>query len=69
LFSFEAVAGQWIEVRKGAVWITRPDEPRDIVLEAGDSLEINDTAGMIVGAINGAAEVWTDVAWSHAAAA
>lgn len=69
LYSFEPVAGQWLEVRNGAIWITQPAEPRDIVLEAGASLEITDPAGMIVSALNGDAEVWTDVAWRDALAA
>ena len=69
LFSLDNRSGQRIEVREGAVWITRTSEPRDIVLEAGDSYVINDPRGVIVGAIHGGATVSAYVAWGDALAA
>lgn len=69
LFSLANRGGQWIDVREGAVWITRSGERRDIVLKAGESMVIEDPRKVIIGAINGAAVIWLDEAWDHALAA
>ncbi len=69
LFLLDRHVSQWIEVHEGAVWITRPDDPRDLILEEGDSYVIDDPSGVIVGAIGGPAVVWADETQDHALAA
>ena len=69
LFRLEDGVSQWIECENGAIWISQQNDPRDIVLTAGESAIVATPRGAIVGAINGAAVVWTDHTQGIAAAA
>jgi len=60
LFKLEDGLSQWIECVEGAIWITQMSEPRDVVLSAGESVTLAAPRAAIIGAINGAAVVWTD---------
>ncbi len=49
---------QSIECIEGAIWITQPNEPRDIVLAAGERMLFRAPGkSLLVGPINGAAVV------------
>ncbi len=49
--------GTRIECRSGALWITVDNDPRDVLLDAGESFTLDTNQGTIVQAILGAAEV------------
>lgn len=61
LLAIEDHVPQWIACQQGALWISQTAEPRDIVLEAGDSVVLAHPRHAIVGAIGGRAVVFTDL--------
>lgn len=69
LLAIEDQLPQWIGCQQGAIWISQTAEPRDIVLEAGDSIVLEDPRQAIVGAVGGRAVVFTDLDFEAAIAA
>ena len=54
---FANARGTRIECRRGALWITVDNDPRDVLLDAGQSFTLDSNEGTIVQAILGPAEV------------
>ena len=55
MFRVSESLAQSIEVLNGAIWITQPREPRDIVVTAGQSVTLDHPVAAIVSAIGGPA--------------
>lgn len=47
----------WLECVEGALWISQGVEPRDIVIEAGESIALEAPRDAIIGPLGGAATV------------
>lgn len=54
---FTNARGTRIACRSGALWITIDNDPRDVLLSAGEATTLDSCAGTIVQAILGPAEV------------
>lgn len=55
MFHLSESLAQAIEVLDGAIWITQPREPRDIVVTAGQSVLLDHPVAAIISAIGGPA--------------
>ena len=52
-----AARGRRIESVLGRVWITIDDDPRDIVLDAGEGFSVDRDSGVMVSALRGDARI------------
>ena len=59
----------WLECVEGALWISQGAEPRDIVIEAGESIALEAPRDAIIGPVGGAATVVTELLDSYRVAA
>ncbi|TMH71989.1 MAG: DUF2917 domain-containing protein [Betaproteobacteria bacterium] len=50
-------AGSTVSALEGAVWITEENQPKDIVLEPGDSYRLRERGIALVNSLGGAAAV------------
>ncbi|HEY3076850.1 MAG TPA: DUF2917 domain-containing protein [Burkholderiales bacterium] len=50
-------AGSTVSALEGSVWITEENQPRDIVLEPGDSYRLRERGIALVNSLGGAAAV------------
>jgi Protein of unknown function (DUF2917) len=57
LFRLADGVSQCVEGIEGTIWISQVDDPRDIILTAGESVALESPARALVGAINGTAVV------------
>ena len=49
--------GARLECRRGTLWITLDNDPRDIVLDAGESFSVDSHGNALVNALGGPAEL------------
>jgi hypothetical protein len=54
---FEGRKGQQVRVQQGKVWLTVEGELRDFILEAGQEMTIPQRGGVVVQAMDGAAQL------------